>query len=69
MKSKIMGLEILSNLEYDDGQWVNGKIYSPRNGKTVNCKIKISENNQELYLTASKGWLFSKTVVWTRVSK
>jgi uncharacterized protein (DUF2147 family) len=68
IKSKIIGLEILSNLEYENGEWVDGEIYSPKKRERADCKIKISDDNKELYLTASKGFLFSKTVVWSRVS-
>jgi uncharacterized protein (DUF2147 family) len=66
IKSKIIGLEILSNLEYENGEWVDGEIYSPKKKEKADCKIKISDDNRELFVTASKGFLFSKTVVWTR---
>jgi len=69
IKSKIIGLEVLSNLEYENGEWVDGEIYSPKKKEKANCKIKISDNNKELYVTASKGFLFSKTVVWTRAGE
>jgi uncharacterized protein (DUF2147 family) len=65
---KIMGLEMISDLKYDDGTWEDGKLYSPEKGKTVDCELEISDDNQTLYLTASKGW-FSKTIEWTRVGK
>lgn len=69
IKSKIMGLEILSNLKYENGEWVDGEIYSPKKKEKADCKIKISDDNKELYVTASKGFLFSKTVVWTRAGE
>jgi uncharacterized protein (DUF2147 family) len=69
IKSKIMGLEILSNLKYEHGEWVDGEIYSPKKKEKADCKIKISDDNKELYVTASKGFLFSKTVVWTRAGE
>jgi len=65
---KIMGLEILTDLKYDDGIWKDGKLYSPEKGKRVNCKLKVSGDNQTLYVTASRG-LFSKTLEWTSVNK
>jgi len=65
---KILGLEILTDLVYEKGAWINGKLYSPEKGKTVDCELEISEDNQTLFLTASKGW-FSKTLEWKRVDK
>jgi hypothetical protein len=69
IKSKVMGLEILSNLKYENGEWVEGEIYSPKKKEKADCKIKISDDNRELYVTASKGFLFSKTVVWTKAGE
>jgi uncharacterized protein (DUF2147 family) len=63
---KIIGLEMISELKYDDGIWEDGKLYSPKKGETVECELEVSENNKILYVTASKGW-FSKTLEWTRV--
>jgi uncharacterized protein (DUF2147 family) len=65
---KIMGLEMISDLKYDDGTWEDGKLYSPEKGRTVDCELEVSDDNKTLYLTASKGW-FSKTIEWTRVGK
>jgi len=62
----ILGLEILTDLVYENGTWTDGKLYSPEKGKTVDCELEISEDNQTLFLTASKGW-FSKTLEWKRV--
>jgi uncharacterized protein (DUF2147 family) len=69
IEKKMMGMEILSNLTYDDGEWVDGTIYSPKKDQKVDCEIELSDDGKELYLTASKGLLFSKTVTWTRVDK
>jgi uncharacterized protein (DUF2147 family) len=56
---KILGLEMIADLVYNNGEWIDGKLYSPEKGRTVDCKLEISEDNETLYLTASKGW-FSK---------
>jgi uncharacterized protein (DUF2147 family) len=63
---EIIGLEIISDLEYDDNEWVDGKFYVARKGQSVNCEVRLSDDNEELFLKISKG-LFSKKVVWTRV--
>jgi uncharacterized protein (DUF2147 family) len=65
---KIIGLEIITNVDFSNGVWQNGKLYSPKNGQTVDCSLKISGDNQILYVTVSKGF-FSKTLEWTRVNE
>lgn len=61
----ILGLVIVSELEFKNGQFVNGKIYSPKEGKTLDCAI-LSENNRELKITISKS-LFSTSRIWKRL--
>ena len=63
--SSIMGLVIVSELEFKNGQFVNGKIYSPKEGKTLDCAI-LSENERELKITISKS-LFSTSRIWERL--
>ncbi len=63
--SSIMGLVIVSELEFKNGQFVNGKIYSPKEGKTLDCAI-LSENERELKITISKS-LFSTSRIWKRL--
>jgi uncharacterized protein (DUF2147 family) len=65
----IMGMEIITDLKYKDGKWVDGNIYVAKKGKTLDCKIKIFDDNNQLSLTISKGSFFSKTVNWKRVGK
>jgi uncharacterized protein (DUF2147 family) len=64
---KIIGLEMITDLKYDEGTWENGKLYSAKKGQTVDCELEVSDDNQILYVTASKGW-FSKTLEWTRIN-
>jgi len=61
----ILGLIILSDLAFDKGKWVNGKLYSVRMGATVNCKLSM-ENENELIVLATKT-VFSQTLIWKRV--
>jgi uncharacterized protein (DUF2147 family) len=66
---EIMGMEVISDLEYDDGEWVDGTIYSAKKGQVVDCTAEVSEDNTELHVTVSKGLFFSRTVVWTKADK
>lgn len=61
----IMGLVLISDLEYKKGKWVNGTMYTPKKGKEVKCKIELKSDN-EFKLTVSKGF-FSASRTWTRL--
>ena len=59
----ILGLTMLENLTYKNGNWI-GKIYSPKRGKTVDAILSI-ENAMELKLKVSyKG--FTREKIWVR---
>jgi uncharacterized protein (DUF2147 family) len=68
-KREIIGMEMISNLKYKKGKWVGGDLYVVKKGRTVNCKMEISEDNKQLYVTVYKAMFFSRTVAWTRVDE
>lgn len=41
----VLGLEILKNFIFDDGNWIDGTIYDPKSGKTYSCKLTLKDNN------------------------
>ena len=43
-KRKKVGLVILTDFEFDDGQWEDGEIYDPKSGKTYSCIIKLQKD-------------------------
>jgi len=61
----LVGTDLISGLEYSSDVWKNGKIYAPKRGIYLNCKITVQDN--ELHITASKG-ILSETKIWTRKS-
>ena len=63
----IVNLVILTGFTYDDGEWTDGEIYDPKNGKTYKSKMKIKGSTLEVrgYVGSP---MFGKTTVWTRVS-
>jgi uncharacterized protein (DUF2147 family) len=69
-KRPIMGLELLSDFEFDgENEWENGKIYDPKSGKTYSCYMTFSDkskNNLKVrgYIGLS---LIGRTTIWTRV--
>jgi uncharacterized protein (DUF2147 family) len=67
-KNPKMGLSLLLGFTYDgDGEYENGTIYDPENGKTYKCVINI-EGNDVLKVRGYVGFsLIGRTDTWTRV--
>lgn len=40
----LMGLHMLKNFVKGDGEWVDGEIYNPQNGKTYSCTMSVSDD-------------------------
>jgi len=65
-KRKKVGLVILNDFEFDDGQWEDGTIYDPKSGKTYSCVIKLQKDgslNVRGYIGIS---LLGRTTHWTK---
>lgn len=63
----IMGLPLLNDFVFDDGEWEDGTIYDPKSGKTYSCVIVMKDPNT-IEVTGYVGFSFiGKTVVWTKV--
>lgn len=63
----IIGLEILRNFIFEDGKWVDGKIYDPKSGKTYSCNMSMKGNtvlNMRGYVGIS---LIGRSETWKRV--
>jgi uncharacterized protein (DUF2147 family) len=64
-KRPILGLVILSDLTFSNGKWINGSMYSPKNGVSIACAASLITEN-ELKLTLSKSVL-KTTKIWKRI--
>jgi len=66
-KIPILGLKIMHDFVYDgDNQWISGKVYDPKNGKTYSGKMTLVSPNK-LNLRGFIGIpLIGRTAVWTR---
>jgi len=65
-KRKKVGLVILTDFEFDDGQWEDGDIYDPKKGKTYSCVIKL-EKDGSLHVRGYIGFsLLGRTTYWTK---
>lgn len=68
----IVGSTILKDFVYDaeDKVWNKGTIYDPNNGKTYDCKISLSRNQQEMNVRGYIGIsLLGRTETFTRVTE
>jgi uncharacterized protein (DUF2147 family) len=63
----LLGLTMLRNFEYDDGEWSGGNIYNQSDGKEYKAYMKLKDKNT----LAVRGYvgisLLGKTDTWTRV--
>ena len=65
----VMGLKILIDFTYekDDKEWIDGKIYDPKEGKTYKCLMWFDEDLNKLNVKGYIGFSFiGKQVVWTK---
>ena len=63
----LLGINVIQGFIYDgESEWDDGTIYDPRNGKTYNCKMTLTDENT-LEVRGYVGLpLFGRTAVWTR---
>lgn len=64
---RLLGLIMLRDFKYEDGEWTDGKIYNPTDGKEYKCNMKLKDPRT----LAVRGYLgislLGKTEVFTRV--
>ena len=68
-----LGISILSGLKYNSSekQWLDGRIYDPKNGKTYDCFAWFEKDANKLYIkgyVAGIKWL-GRSTTWTRTMK
>lgn len=59
----IKGLNIVTGLKYNNGEWTDGKVYDPHSGRSYKCSVKLEGGKLKL---KGKWGPFSKTQTWTR---
>jgi uncharacterized protein (DUF2147 family) len=63
------GITHITGLKFEDGEFVDGKLYSANDGNTYSFKGKLKDINN-LETRGYKGVpMFGKTVNWTRVKQ
>ena len=64
---QLIGLNMLSGLKKDGGEYTGGKIYDPGNGKTYNCSMKVEGDILKVRGSLDKRGLLGRTMDWFRV--
>lgn len=60
----ILNMDILTNFVYDDGEYVDGFIYDPKEGEIYDCKMWVE--GDKLKVRGYLGWLF-ETKTWSLI--
>ena len=66
---KLIGLNMLSNLKKNSGEYTGGSIYDPGNGKTYNCSMKVDGDVLHVRGSLDKKGLLGRTMDWFRVKE
>lgn len=63
----LMGLVILRDFVFEDGEWTNGRVYNPSDGKDYKGTLKLKDP-KTLDVRGYVGFSFiGKTDTWTRI--
>lgn len=62
----LLGVNLLTNFSYNDGNYSDGEVYDPANGKTYSCKISFTGLDLKVrgYIGIS---LFGRTEIFERI--
>ena len=63
---KILGMEIIKDLEKEGDEWDGGTILDPQNGKVYKCKIWVEEEKLKVRGYIGFSWI-GRSQTWLRV--
>lgn len=63
---KVIGMEIIRDLELDDDEWEDGTILDPKTGKVYDCKLWVDEDNPNKLQVRGYVAIFFRTQTWLR---
>lgn len=66
-KRQVLGLNMLSGLAKNGGEYSGGTIYDPGNGKTYNCSMRVEGDLLKVRGSLDKKGLIGRTMDWYRV--
>ncbi len=64
---KVIGMEIMRDMEKDGEEWEDGKILDPENGEVYKCKIWLNEDDSDQLMVRGYVAFFYRTQSWYRV--
>jgi len=65
---KVIGMQIIRDMEKDGDEWEDGTICDPKDGKVYSCKLWIDEENPNILNVRGYIAFFYRTQYWERVS-
>lgn len=67
---KIIGMQIINGLEYDDGEWyADDGILDPNNGKLYDCKLWLDPENPDILQVRGYILFVYRTQTWHRIKE
>ena len=66
---QLIGLNMLSGLKKNGGEYTGGTIYDPGNGKTYNCSMKVEGDVLKVRGSLDKRGLLGRTMDWFLVKQ
>lgn len=63
---KVIGMEIIRDMENDDDEWEDGTILDPENGKVYDCKLWVDEDDPNILNVRGYIAFFFRTQTWLR---
>ena len=67
---EVKGMVMCNDFVWEDGQWINGKIYDPEGGSTYSSKMWLSDDKQTLFVRGYIGIsIIGRTEKFSRVFK
>ena len=63
---KVIGMEIIRQMEWDEDEWDDGTILDPKDGKVYDCKLWIDEDDPNKLSVRGYIAFFFRTQVWLR---
>ncbi len=63
---RVIGMEIIRDMEKDGDEWDDGTICDPKNGTIYDCKFWIDEDNPDKLQVRGYVYFFFRTQEWIR---
>lgn len=64
---KVIGMEIIRDMEKDGSEWEDGTICDPKDGKVYSCKLWLDADNPDVLNVRGYIAFFFRTQYWQRM--